>query len=153
MKAPAPPPPALELTGQHFDDDKLRIELVPPELIYAVAHVLTYGARKYAPNNWLGGMDWSRLMGSVERHYYAWKTGEDVDPESGLSHLAHAATDLAFLITYAKRELGNDDRRKTQEEKASVTAKDRHTNPSSAGGAGYQLTDAAERMFRNTHTR
>lgn len=130
------------LTGQHFDADKLRMELIPPELLYAVAKILTYGASKYAPNNWLGGMDWSRLCGSIERHYYAWKTGEDNDPESGLPHLAHAACNIAFLLTYTERNLGHDDRRKTRDDKPRNLAHPHSHKPGrSAADCGCDFLD------------
>ena len=46
----------LAKEGVKFDTSKLPIGLVPPESIYAMASVLDYGARKYAPRNWEKGM-------------------------------------------------------------------------------------------------
>ena len=57
-------------------------------------------------------MDWSRVFAALQRHMWAWWGGEDKDPETGMSHLYHAATNLAFLIAYHKRSVGNDDRPK-----------------------------------------
>jgi len=93
-----------------FDADKLRMDLVPPELMLGTAAVLTYGARKYSPNNWHAGAGWSRYYAALQRHLVAWWSGERVDADTGFSHLDHAACNLAFLMAYEGRGLGTDDR-------------------------------------------
>lgn len=98
--------------GQKFDSDKLRYELLPPELLEEVARVLTFGAKKYADRNWELGMKWSRPFGALMRHMWAWWRGEEKDPETGYSHLSHAACCIAFLVSYEARNVGTDDRPK-----------------------------------------
>lgn len=99
------------LKGGHKDDqDKVRMELIPPELLEAVGDILTFGAAKYADRNWEHGMKWSRPFGAMMRHMWAWWRGEDKDPETGRSHLWHAGCCIAFLIAYEARETGEDDR-------------------------------------------
>jgi hypothetical protein len=98
--------------GRKDDQDKLRYDLIPPELLEEVARVLTYGAVKYSERNWEKGMAWHRPFGALMRHMWAWWRGENVDPETGFSHLAHAACCIAFLITYERRRIGTDDRHK-----------------------------------------
>lgn len=95
-----------------FDNGKLRIELVPPELIEGAARVLGFGAEKYSAGNWAkgDGFDHSRLYGGLQRHLNSYWKGEDHDPESGHLHLEHAACMLAFLLAHVKRGHGNDDR-------------------------------------------
>jgi len=44
------------------------------------------------------------------RHMWDWWRGEDYDGETGISHLAHAACRLMFLMTYQDRGRGTDDR-------------------------------------------
>jgi hypothetical protein len=80
------------------DEDKLRYDLIPPTLLEDVARVLTFGAKKYEPNNWKKVDDPSRYTAALYRHLEAWRAGEITDQESGLSHLSHAATNIAFLI-------------------------------------------------------
>lgn len=92
------------------DAGKPRYDLLPPELLEETAIVLEYGARKYSPNNWVNGADWGRYFAAMMRHLWAWWRGEDNDPETGLSHLAHAACCLGFLMAYQRRGLGKDDR-------------------------------------------
>ena len=86
-------------------------DLAPWESFTEIVRVLAFGASKYQKHGWRTGMAWSRLLAASIRHIVAWAEGEDTDPESGLSHLAHAATNLCFLIAYAKRGAGSDDRR------------------------------------------
>ncbi len=96
--------------GRKDDGGKIRMELIPPELLTAVGEILTFGAAKYAPRNWELGMDWSRVYGALLRHLNAWWGGEQIDPETGKSHLWHAGCCIAFLITFEQRGSGNDDR-------------------------------------------
>jgi hypothetical protein len=95
-----------------LDAGKDRMDLLPPTALRAVARVLEFGAKKYAPWAWAktGGMAWGRLYGAAQRHLGAWWEGEDKDPESGESHLAHAACCVIFLLVYGERGLGKDDR-------------------------------------------
>ena len=79
---------------------KLPLWLVPSSLILAVAAVLGYGAKKYAANNWRRGMSYSEVYSAIQRHLSAWLEGEDIDEESGLNHIWHAACGLAFLCEY-----------------------------------------------------
>jgi hypothetical protein len=72
---------------------------------------------KYPRDNWRKGTEWREFLGSALRHLLAWGDGEDLDRESGLSHLKHAATNIAFLIEYQERGLGTDDRYRYEGEK------------------------------------
>lgn len=80
-----------------FDTDKLRYDLIPPSAMKALAEVLTYGAKKYKPNNWRNG-DKDRYIAALYRHLEAWRAGEQKDEESGMTHLSHALTNVAFLL-------------------------------------------------------
>jgi hypothetical protein len=84
-------------SGMKFDDGKLRYDLTPSIAIEGLAAVLTYGAKKYKPNNWRS-VDPQRYVGAFERHWQAYMRGELIDNESGLPHLAHCMTNLAFLL-------------------------------------------------------
>lgn len=96
--------------GRKDDHEKLPFHLIPPELLETVAHVLKFGASKYSERDWEAGMDWSRVFAALQRHMWAWWGGQDKDPETGFSHLWHAATNLAFLTAYEQRGVGRDDR-------------------------------------------
>jgi hypothetical protein len=94
-------------------DDKLPMELIPPETLFGYAEVMRMGAKKYAPNNWLLGIRYSRLYAAILRHLLLWFWGEDLDKESGLSHLKHAFWGVGALITFTERKrVELDDRTK-----------------------------------------
>lgn len=85
--------------GMKFDTEKPRLDLLSPIGVLAVAEVLTYGAKKYAPNNWRNVIGWRwRYIGAALRHIFAYQRGERIDPESGLPRLAHAACCLLFML-------------------------------------------------------
>lgn len=98
------------LSGVKFDTDKPRYDLISPEFLDGIATVLASGAKKYGDRNWEGGFTWGRVFAALMRHSWAWWRGEEKDPESGQSHLLHAATNLMFLHTFVRRGLGKDDR-------------------------------------------
>ena len=85
-----------------YDNGKPRWSLLPFKAVSEIVKVLTYGANKYSDNNWHevvkapDGAD--RYFSAMLRHLTAWREGEKADPESGLSHLAHAGCCLIFLL-------------------------------------------------------
>lgn len=111
LKAEAPVPVADEAGGAlKADTGKVPMSLLPRSALVAEAEVLAFGAKKYAAHNWRKGMVWSRLADAALRHLTAWIDGEDTDPETGLSHLAHLRCCAGFLIEYQQKGLGHDDR-------------------------------------------
>ncbi len=95
-----------------FDTDKLPLHLLSTEAMNQTAAVLKFGAQKYAEHNWRKGFAWSRPLAAAMRHITAFNNGEDKDPESGLSHLAHAACCIMFLLEFEKTHQHLDDRYK-----------------------------------------
>ena len=89
-----------------FDDDKIRFELLPPEWEEALAKVLTYGAKKYKPDNWRKG-EIKRYHGAVMRHWNLYRQGEILDPDTGMPHLWHMFTNVGFLITLEEEKNEN----------------------------------------------
>jgi len=96
--------------GKKFDDNKPRMDLLDSCFLIAVAQVLTFGAEKYGDHNWRGGLKYSRLAAATLRHFFAWLAGNDLDKESGLSHLAHAACCIMMLFWMTKNRKNLDDR-------------------------------------------
>lgn len=94
------------------DGGKNRVDLLPVKALEQVAKVLTAGLDKYPERNWEPGMAWSRCYASALRHLFAWWRGEDEDPQTGLSHLAHCACNILFLLEYEEKKRGTDDRPK-----------------------------------------
>lgn len=105
--------------GVKFDTDKPRMDLIDPYAMEELAKVLTFGAKKYAPNNWRKGITLSRLFAAVLRHIFAMMRGEDLDPETGLSHAAHAMCCCMFIVWTNKYRWDMDDRYKQLKEQTS----------------------------------
>jgi hypothetical protein len=101
-------------TATKFDQNKPPMQLIPWEAMTGIAQVLDFGRQKYAEHNWRNGFLWGRLAGAALRHIFAWLSGEDKDPESGLSHIDHALCCLMFLSAHIKGGLGKDDRWKVE---------------------------------------
>lgn len=104
-----------------FDTDKLPLNLLSTEAMNQTAAVLKFGAQKYAEHNWRKGFTWSRPLAAAMRHLTAFNDGEDKDPESGLSHLAHAACCIMFLLEFEKTHPELDDRYKPVPKTISVS--------------------------------
>ena len=97
-------------TGKRFNKGKTRHDLTPAFAQEQYAKVITFGAKKYGPNNYRDGMKWSNVISSASRHLEAIKNGEDFDKESGLLHSAHMMCNSAFLTEYYKIYPQGDDR-------------------------------------------
>lgn len=95
-----------------FDADKVRLDLLPIGPMTEIAEVFTFGAKKYFADSYRQGetVAFSRTYGSILRHLFAYWNGEDLDPESGKSHLAHAGTQLCILMEHNKHNRNKDDR-------------------------------------------
>lgn len=89
---------------------KPRVDLVAPDFILSIAKILAFGAEKHGERAWEEGMDWSSHYAACQRHLLKWFDGESTDPETGKSHLHHAATRLMFLCTSEAKGIGRDDR-------------------------------------------
>jgi hypothetical protein len=98
------------MSGVKYDQGKLPMHLLDRTALEAVAGVLAHGAVKYAPENWRGGIEYTRLIGAAMRHLHALNDCEDVDPESGHLHAAHAMCCLMMLIWMMKCRPDLDDR-------------------------------------------
>jgi hypothetical protein len=64
-------------------------------------------------DNWRKGLPVSQIASSLQRHLWAYMEGEEVDSESGLSHLDHLLWNAVALV-YNKEKVLCDDRIKTR---------------------------------------
>ncbi|SOB76167.1 hypothetical protein SAMN04488490_1845 [Marinobacter sp. LV10R510-11A] len=90
--------PSLDSPGVKYDTDKPMMDLIPPVMELEIAHVLTFGAAKYGPDNWRHVPDLRRrYIAAAKRHINALQQGIERNEETGLHHAAHAACCLMFL--------------------------------------------------------
>lgn len=97
-------------TGGQKGDKLAKIGAIDPLALYELAEVAGKGAEKYSAFNYIKGYDWSLSYNAMQRHMMLFWAGEDNDPETGKSHMAHAAWHALCLVTFGLRELGTDDR-------------------------------------------
>lgn len=100
------------MSGEKHDVGKPGMHLLDRHALEEIARVLDFGAKKYAAHNWREGIAYSRLVAAALRHLHAFNDGEDADPESGLSHLAHLGCCVMFLLNMQKTRPDLDDRHK-----------------------------------------
>lgn len=95
-------------TGMKYDGDKPRMDLLLsgcPNALEQVAQILTFGAKKYAAHSWQTVPQGDeRYLAALLRHLTAHSKGEANDPESGMSHLAHAACNALFILELEARK-------------------------------------------------
>jgi hypothetical protein len=90
---------------------KAPMELLPAYALIETAWVHGLGAAKYGRYNWRSNeVNASTYVSAIMRHLMAWQTGEDIDPESGRSHLAHIAAGCNILMDSAEYGTLIDDR-------------------------------------------
>lgn len=97
-------------TGGEKGTKPSQLGWIDPLALIELGNVAGYGAEKYAKWNYLKGYDWSLSYNAMMRHLNAFWSGEDIDPESGSSHLAHAAWHCLALLAFSIRDKGTDDR-------------------------------------------
>ena len=99
------------MKGEHKDEGKSRVDLIPADILLAIGDVFGWGAKKYAERNWEEGILFSKLYGSAMRHAFKWFCGVDYDDESGLHHLDCTIANLMMIRSYkAEQKDACDDR-------------------------------------------
>lgn len=95
-----------ERTLETVVGDAVDISLIPIEAIRAIRETRLYGIQKYKdPENWRS-VDIQRYRAALVRHTMSYfDDPQGVDEESGLPHLWHAITNLAFICELERNKL------------------------------------------------
>lgn len=99
-----------ETTGGEKESTDERWDLVPMAAVGEIARVYGFGSGKYSDHNWRKGYNWGLSFSAMEHHLRAWQEGQDLDPQSGLPHLAHAGWHCLTLLTFTREHPELDDR-------------------------------------------
>lgn len=75
--------------------DGIRYDLIPQLGLERVAQTCYEGAKKYSPNNWKKGFNWSTMMNHAQIHLAQYLKGDTSE-----DHLAHACWNLLALMDY-----------------------------------------------------
>lgn len=105
-------PPAPKDQGRKFDSDKPPIAFIPTEAIMEEAKAFGHGAKKYEAWNYTNGLAVTRTVSAALRHIFQFLDGENIDAESGASHLGCARAGLAMALDTLKNHPELDDRAK-----------------------------------------
>lgn len=93
------PDGAAENPKDRVGAGKPPLHLIPPAAEILEAVVMGLGARKYGEYNWRTSKVRATVyIAAAKRHLAQWLDGQDDDPESGVSHLAHARACLGVLL-------------------------------------------------------
>lgn len=98
------------MTGNRFNEGKRKWGLLSWVGLEELVKVLEFGAKKYDSWNWSKGLSFTETFECLQRHAVAWYNGEDKDPETGLSHMAHVLCNAMFLMHFIVTGTGKDDR-------------------------------------------
>jgi hypothetical protein len=100
--------PALAIPAGGYPDhnpktaagaSKVPLHLVPPSAKHFLAQAMLAGARKYGPYNWRdASISVSVYRAAAERHWDAFWDGQDLDPETGNHHVAHAMACCGIML-------------------------------------------------------
>lgn len=90
---------------------KVPLHVVSSAVLMDIGLGMLEGARKYGSHNYrVAGVRSSVYYDAAMRHLTQWWEGEDIDPDSGLSHITKAMTSLCVLRDAMFNEKLNDDR-------------------------------------------
>lgn len=90
--------------GIKADAGKPQLTLVPRQILFDIAKVRTFGVKKYGDSDNWKKVEIQRYRDAAFRHFMAYLDDpQGNDEESGLSHLAHSACNIAFLCELEKR--------------------------------------------------
>ncbi len=101
-----------EQGAMRFNTDKSPLSMIveAKHALNGCASVLQFGAKKYERGNWHKGLRHTEICDSLLRHMSAYLSGEDKDPESGLSHVDHILCNALFLAEGVRTHPELDDR-------------------------------------------
>lgn len=106
-----------------FGEAKPKLSDTPTVGIQEMGRVFTGGAAKYGRFNWRDHAVSSTVYyDAAQRHLMAWFAGEDIDSESGISHLAHVMACCNIVLDAKEHGKLNDNRLTTG--KGSLTSGD-----------------------------
>lgn len=78
---------------------KIRPCLLPYEATLEGIKAMEFGAGKYGPDQWREvDMRPEDFLNALERHLLAYKSGEKLAEDSGVSHLGHIIANCAILL-------------------------------------------------------
>lgn len=133
-------PVLLEEIQKTLDPDKIRKAIRSLMLgasrrnngkvfLFDIAKVSEFGANKYGQYNYQQGMEYSRVLDALYRHFIkllgikfneVHQDSEQLDSDSGLHHAAHMISNLSMLLYMIENKVGKNDVTKEELKKSTV---------------------------------
>jgi hypothetical protein len=91
-----------------------RFDMIPPDVLWELAEHYGKGEAKYPSDpetgqpNWQRGYSYRLSVAALMRHLTSWLMGEDVDPETGSSHLIAVIWHAMALRYFQLHDKGKD---------------------------------------------
>ena len=90
---------------------KAPLSTVPGNVIAEIGVAMLEGASKYGRHNYrAAGVRASVYYDAAMRHLISWWEGEDIDPDSGMSHITKLLACMAVMRDAMHQDLWEDDR-------------------------------------------
>jgi len=85
--------------GRKDDSDKADMTYLNYQIMISYCKVLEHGAKKYGRDNYKKVDDYERrYLAALVRHALQRISGEVIDKDSGLPHMAHAMANCGFIL-------------------------------------------------------
>jgi hypothetical protein len=98
-------------TGGRKGSKLARFDMIPPDVLWELAEHYGRGEAIYPSDpepNWQRGYSWRLSVAALHRHLAQWESGEDVDAETGSSHLIAATWHCVALRWFQLHGKGTD---------------------------------------------
>lgn len=99
-----PRKPNIASGGVRYTEGKPRYDLIPPEVMIALAHHYEVGARAHGERNWEKGLSWCSTFKSIMSHAWAWMRGEEYDKDTGSHHMICIIWNAVAIYTFHIRD-------------------------------------------------
>lgn len=112
IRGPVPndvPPTKPRELFKKYDQGKIDYSIFPNSVLEDIIKVMMFGAGKYGMDNWKLCEDPTRYYNAGRRHEEAERSGEVLDPESGLPHTAHALCNWVFYHWIKEKQRKEND--------------------------------------------
>ena len=102
-----------EKTGGEKGSKPARFDLIPSDVLWELAEHYGKGEHKYPTGvdgipNWQKGYNWRLSIAALQRHLHAFINKEDIDPDTGSSHLVAVIWHAIALRWFQLHEKGTD---------------------------------------------
>ena len=86
------------MRADRFNEGKPQWHQLHFKSLLPLIRVMEYGEKKYGKDNWKKGQDIPSLCDCAMRHLTAFMDGEELDPESGVSHIGHIMANCMMIV-------------------------------------------------------